>query len=167
LKSGFGAFGLFTGGLPADGRVTDGRFADGLSDEGRSTDGLPEGLSPPGLTPEFPEEGLEGFLSAGLISAFRSDDAGLSAFGFESGRGAADFTLPDDLLYVPEAVERDTEPEDLEVEVERETELERDVELERELLLDCAPVSNWKAVNANPISIAARVLTDNLMIEKV
>ena len=116
MKSGFGAFGLFAGGLPADGR-----FADGLSDVGRSTDGLPEGLSPPGLTPEFPEEGLEGFLSAGLISAFRSDDAGLSAFGFESGRGAADFTLPDDLLYVPEFVERGPE---LETEPEREVELE-------------------------------------------
>ena len=89
----------------SDGRFTDGRFADGLSDEGRSTEGLPEGLSPPGLTMEFPEEGLEGFLSAGLISAFlREEDEGRSAFGFESGRGAAVFTLPDDLLYVPEVV---------------------------------------------------------------
>ena len=150
----------------SDGRFTDGRFADGLSDEGRSTEGLPEGLSPPGLTTEFPEEGLEGFLSAGLISAFlREEDEGRSAFGFESGRGAAVFTLPDDLLYVSEVVGRDTEPEDLEV--ERETELERDVELDRELLLDCAPVSNWKAANANPISIAAILLTDNLMIVKV
>ena len=157
---------MCAGGLLSDGRFTDGRFADGLSDEGRSTDGLPEGLSPPGLTPEFPEEGLEGFLSAGLISAFlREEDEGRSAFGFESGRGAAVFTLPDDLLYVSEVVGRDTEPEDLEV--ERETELERDVELDRELLLDCAPVSNWKAANANPISIATRVLTDNLMIVKV
>ena len=150
----------------SDGRFTEGRFADGLSDEGRSTEGLPAGLPPPGLTPEFPEEGLEGFLSAGLISAFlREEDEGRSAFGFESGRGAAVFTLPDALLYVSEVVGRDTEPEDLEV--ERETELERDVELDRELLLDCAPVSNWKAANANPISIAARVLTDNLMIVKV
>ena len=157
---------MCAGGLLSDGRFTDGRFADGLSDEGRSTEGLPEGLSPPGLTPEFPEEGLEGFLSAGLISAFlREEDEGRSAFGFESGRGAAVFTLPDDLLYVSEVVGRDTEPEDLEV--ERETELERDVELERELLLDCAPVSNWKAANANPISIAAILLTDNLMIVKV
>ena len=127
---------------------------------------MPAGLPPSGLTPEFPEEGLEGFLSAGLISAFlREEDEGRSAFGFESGRGAAVFTLPDALLYVSEVVGRDTEPEDLEV--ERETELERDVELERELLLDCAPVSNWKAANANPISIAARLLTDNLMIVKV
>ena len=157
---------MCAGGLLSDGRFTDGRFADGLSEEGRSTEGLPGGLSPPGLTPEFPEEGLEGFLSAGLISAFlREEDEGRSAFGFESGRGAAVFTLPDDLLYVPEVVGRDAEPEDLEV--ERETELERDVELDRELLLDCAPVSNWKAANANPISIAARVLTDNLMILKV
>ena len=121
---------------------------------------MPAGLPPPGLTPEFPEEGLEGFLSAGLISAFlREEDEGRSAFGFESGRGAAVFTLPDALLYVSEVVGRDTEPEDLEV--------ERETELDRELLLDCAPVSNWKAANANPISIAARVLTDNLMIVKV
>lgn len=125
---------MCAGGLLSDGRFTDGRFADGLSDEGRSTEGLPEGLSPPGLTPEFPEDGLEGFLSAGLISAFLfEEDEGLSALGFESGRGAAGLTLPDDLLYVPEFVERGPE---LETEPEREVELEREVVLEREPLLD-------------------------------
>ena len=105
MKSGVGGFGLFDGGLPADGRFADGRSSDGLPAVGRSAEGLSAGLLPPGLTPEFPEDGLEGFLSAGLISAFLfEEDEGRSAFGFESGRGAAVFTLPDDLLYVPEVV---------------------------------------------------------------
>ena len=38
-----------------------------------------------------------------------------------------------------------------------------DVEDEREFPRDCASRSNWKAVNANPISIAAKVFADNLI----
>jgi hypothetical protein len=39
-----------------------------------------------------------------------------------------------------------------------------DVEDEREFPRDCASISGWKAVNANPISIAANVVADNLIV---
>jgi hypothetical protein len=39
-----------------------------------------------------------------------------------------------------------------------------DDEDEREFPRDCASISGWKAVNANPISIAANVVADNLIV---
>ncbi len=39
-----------------------------------------------------------------------------------------------------------------------------EVEDEREFPRDCASISGWKAANANPISIAAKVLADNLIV---
>jgi hypothetical protein len=39
-----------------------------------------------------------------------------------------------------------------------------EVEDEREFPRDCASISGWKAANANPISIAANVVTDNLIV---
>ena len=48
----------------------------------------------------------------------------------------------------------------------RDTDEERDEDDEREPPRDCASDSGLKAANANPISIAANVLADNLMIKK-
>ena len=53
-----------------------------------------------------------------------------------------------------------------ELDEERDTDEERDEDDEREPPRDCASESGLKAANANPISIAANVLADNLMIKK-
>ena len=42
--------------------------------------------------------------------------------------------------------------------------LEDEIDVERAPPRDCASISGWNAVNANPISIAAKVVADNLIV---
>ena len=49
----------------------------------------------------------------------------------------------------------------------RDTDDDLEEDDEREPPRDCASESGWNAANANPVSIAARVFADNLMIVKV
>ena len=96
----------------------------------------------PGLSAGFaaglPEDGFEGVRSAGLISAFL-----VLVLLFLS----SDLTEVEPVLR-PEVDDVCREP------------AEDDLALPR----DCALKSNWKTVNANPISIAANVFADNLII---
>ena len=49
----------------------------------------------------------------------------------------------------------------------RDTDDDLEEDDEREPPRDCASESGWNAANAKPVSIAARVFADNLMIVKV
>ena len=192
LKSGFGLPGLGLSG-PADGLFPDGLSGAGLSGCGLFTDGLP-GFVPEGLLPDgrdgFLSAGLisacgllEGFdtelldCPAGRVDALpegfavvpegRTDalpegfvavpDGRVDALpeGFEAG--AEGFTVF--LSFEPDGREVE-EPEGREAEALDDREVEDDLEPPR----DCASRSGWKAANANPISIAAKVLADNLIV---
>lgn len=98
-------------------------------------------------------EGFDGFLSAGLMSAF----------GLLSGREADADVCEEDV---------DGRDEDADERVDDEEGLDAEVD-GREGLDDCEPPrdwasdSNWNASNANPISIAAKFFEYNLIIVKV
>ena len=97
----------------------------------------------------------------------------------DDGLAADELPLEDDGLLTAEDFddERETELDD-ELDDERDDELddelddgrelddEREVDVERELPRDCAYESNWKAANANAISIAEKVFADNLIVFK-
>ena len=192
LKSGFGLPGFGLSG-PADGLFPDGLSGAGLPGFGLFTDGLP-GFVPEGLLPDGRDGFLSaGLISAcGLLEGFdtelldcpagrldvlpegfavvpegRTDalpegfaavpDGRVDALpeGFEAG--AEGFTVF--LSFEPDGREVE-EPEGREAEALDEREVEDDLEPPR----DCASRSGWKAANANPISIAAKVLADNLIV---
>ena len=166
LKSGFGLPGFGLSG-PADGLFPDGLSGAGLPGCGLFTDGLP-GFVPEGLFPD----GRDGFLSAGLISACGLLE-GFDTELLDCPAGRLD-VLPEGFAVVPEgrtdalpegfdAVpdgRADALPEGFEAEAFDDREVEDDLEPPR----DCASRSGWKAANANPISIAAKVLADNLIV---
>ena len=82
------------------------------------------------------------------------------AAGFDAGFAAGFDDCPEGLLTDPDVLEElvpDERPEDLVYVVP-------DV---FELVRDCASISGMKAANANPVSIAANVLADNLMIFQI
>ena len=178
---------------PADGLFPDGLSRAGLPGCGLFTDGLP-GFVPEGLLPDGRDGFLSaGLISAcGLLEGFdtelldcpagrldvlpegfavvpegRTDalpegfdavpDGRVDALpeGFEAG--AEGFTVF--LSLEPDGREVE-EPEGREAEALDDREVEDDLEPPR----DCASRSGWKAANANPISIAAKVLADNLIV---
>ena len=151
LKSGFGLPGFGLSG-PADGLFPDGLSGAGLPGCGLFTDGLP-GFVPEGLLPD----GRDGFLSAGLISACGLLE-GFDTELLDCPAGRLD-VLPEGFAVVPEG-RTDALPEGFEAEALDDREVEDDLEPPR----DCASRSGWKAANANPISIAAKVLADNLIV---
>ena len=155
LKSGFGLPGFGLSG-PADGLFPDGLSGAGLPGFGLFTDGFP-GFVPEGLFPD----GRDGFLSAGLISACGLLE-GFDTELLDCPAGRLD-VLPEGftvfLLLEPDGREVE-EPEGREAEALDDREVEDDLEPPR----DCASRSGWKAANANPISIAAKVLADNLIV---
>ena len=177
LKSGFGLPGFGLSG-PADGLFPDGLSGAGLSGCGLFTDGLP-GFVPEGLLPD----GRDGFLSAGLISACGLLE-GFDTELLDCPAGRLD-VLPEGFVAVPDGrvdalpegfeagaegftVFLSLEPDGREVEEPEGREAEalddREVEDDLEPPRDCASRSGWKAANANPISIAAKVLADNLIV---
>lgn len=180
LKSGFGlpGFGLSGAGLPGFGLFTDGLpgfVPEGLLPDGRdgflsagliSACGLLEGFDtelldcPAGRLDVLPEgfavvpEGRTDALPEGFAAV---PDGRADALPEGFAAGAEGFTVF--LSLEPDGREVE-EPEGREAEALDDREVEDDLEPPR----DCASRSGWKAANANPISIAAKVLADNLIV---
>ena len=143
-------------GLPADGR-------EGFLSAGRTSGrGLPSGFTVGLVGPAdglvVVDDGLavlpDGLVE--LVDGLVAVPEGLVASLFEEPEDR-EYDEPDDCL--------DTEDEDLET-VADDLDVEDDLEVEDDGLepRDCASISGWKAANANPISIAAKVLADNLIV---